>query len=307
MRTRTWGSGACALLITTALAACGQQAETPAAPPAPVVEAAAPVAPAQLSASERQARLLSWRTATYGESASADQAWRDRDNNRPLHRYQCLDEAVDIAGVQHSLVAICANRDDAAADESGLLDLWLLRADANGGLETVDGRRGITLGSGGVIGQLSLIALGPDIPGVAIEAGRGDANLAMESETVLVAVADGQLRQVARFLSHYDNQAQLQCRQPQESGQDEPAEQAEDSPASKYDGIAAALAVDCEAGLRQLRTQWQADTTTAGAWWPLQLRFSGVACGNAVIQNLRLDYDPAQRHYPSPDLDSQCP
>lgn len=300
MRTRHLTSSACALLLTAGLAGCGLFDATPAAD-STSEQPPPPSAPAQLSASERASRLASWRLATYGEQASADQAWRDRDGNRPLHRYQCLDEAVEIAGIQHSLVAICANRDDAAADEPGLLDLWLLRADANGGLETVDGRRGITLGSGGVVGSLSLVALGPGIPGVAIEAGLGDANLAMQNETVLVAVDQQQLRQVARFLSRYDNQAQLQCTS---------AGSRDDDALATSSDAAAATALpspDCEAGLRQLRSQWQADSSrTDSGFWPLELRFSGVACGNAVIQNLRLDYDPAQRHYPSPELDSHC-
>jgi hypothetical protein len=300
MRTRHLTSSACALLLAAGLAGCGWLDMPPAGDTASEA-APAPSAPAQLSASERASRLANWRLATYGEQASADQAWRDRDGNRPLHRYQCLDEAVDLAGIQHSLVAICANRDDAAADEPGLLDLWLLRADANGGLETVDGRRGITLGSGGVVGSLSLVALGPGIPGVAIEAGLGDANLAMQNETVLVAVDQQQLRQVARFLSRYDNQAQLQCTSAGSSD--------DDALATSSDATAAAAlpSPDCEAGLRQLRSQWQADSSrTDSGFWPLELRFSGVACGNAVIQNLRLDYDPAQRHYPSPELDSHC-
>ena len=300
MRTRHLTSSACALLLGAGLAGCGWLDIPPAGDTASEA-APPPSAPAQLSASERASRLASWRLATYGEQASADQAWRDRDGNRPLHRYQCLDEAVEIAGIQHSLVAICANRDDAAADEPGLLDLWLLRADANGGLETVDGRRGITLGSGGVVGSLSLVALGPGIPGVAIEAGLGDANQAMQNETVLVAVDQHRLRQVARFLSRYDNQAQLQCA----SAGNSDADGLEDSDAAS---TAPALpAAECEAGLRQLRSQWQADSSrTDSGFWPLELRFSGVACGNAVIQNLRLDYDPAQRHYPSPELDSHC-
>ena len=300
MRTRHLTSSACALLLGAGLAGCGWLDMPPAGDTASEA-APAPSAPAQLSASERASRLANWRLATYGEQASADQAWRDRDGNRPLHRYQCLDEAVEIAGIQHSLVAICANRDDAAADEPGLLDLWLLRADANGGLETVDGRRGITLGSGGVVGSLSLVALGPDIPGVAIEAGLGDANQAMQNETVLVAVDQQQLRQVARFLSRYDNQAQLLCASAGSSDAD--------ALATSSDATAAAAlpSPDCEAGLRQLRSQWQADSSrTDNGFWPLELRFSGVACGNAVIQNLRLDYDPAQRHYPSPELDSHC-
>jgi len=297
MRTRNLSSGACALLLAAGLTACGQQAAPPAgAPTAAAVQA--PSAPAQLSSSERASRLLSWRITTYGEQASADQAWRDRDNNRPLHRYQCLDETVELAGIQHSVLGICANRDDAAADESGLLDLWLLRADADGGLQTVDGRRGITLGSGGVVGELALVALGPDIPGVAISAGVGDANLAMQGETVLVAIHQQQLRQVARFPSHYDNQAQLVCHSLLAAGDDTGTEP----------NAAALPPPDCEAGLRQLRTQWQADTgSNAHGFWPLLLTHSGVACGNAVIENLRLDYDPAQRHYPTPDLDNRCP
>lgn len=303
MRTRNLTSSACALLLTAGLAACGQSGDGPAAADAASTEAA-PSAPAQLSPSERASRLQAWRIATYGQNASADQAWRDRDNNRPLHRYQCLDEAVEIAGIQHSLVAICANRDDAAADEAGLLDLWLLRADAHGGLDTVDGRRGITLGSGGVVGELSLVALGPDIPGVAIQAGVGDANQAMQGETVLVAADQGQLRQVARFASHYDNQAQLQC-------QDAPADdglELDDASADADSAAPAGATADCEAGLRQLRTQWQADTSSQrNGFWPLALTHSGVACGSAVIENLRLDYDPAQRHYPNPDLDTRCP
>jgi hypothetical protein len=302
MRTRNLTSSACALLLTAGLAACSQSGDGPTAPDAASTDAA-PSAPAQLSPAEREQRLQAWRSTTYGEQASADQAWRDRDNNRPLHRYQCLEEAVEIAGIQHSLVAICANRDDAAADEAGLLDLWLLRADANGGLETVDGRRGITLGSGGVVGELALIALGPDMPGVAIQAGVGDANQAMQGETVLVAADQGQLRQVARFASHYDNQAQLQC-------QDDADVHTEDEDGAATDSAAPAQAdsPDCEAGLRQLRTQWQADTSSQrNGFWPLALTHSGVACGSAVIENLRLDYDPAQRHYPTPDLDTRCP
>lgn len=301
MRTRNLTSSACALLLTAGLAACGQSGDGPAGTDAASTDAT-PSAPAQLSPTERDKRLQAWRNTTYGEQASADQAWRDRDNNRPLHRYQCLDEAVDIAGIQHSLVAVCANRDDAAADEAGLLDLWLLRADANGGLETVDGRRGITLGSGGVVGEVSLITLGADIPGVAIQAGVGDANQAMQGETVLVAADHGQLRQVARFASHYDNQAQLQC-------QDDADIQGQDDDSAATDSAAAtAGAPDCEAGLRQLRTTWQADTgSQREGFWPLQLSHSGVACGSAVIENLRLDYDPGLRHYPTPELDNRCP
>lgn len=298
MRTRNLTSSACALLLTAGLAACGQTGDGPAATDA-ANNQPAPSAPAQLSPSERASRLQAWRTATYGKDASADQAWRDRDNNRPLHRYQCLDEAVEIAGIQHSLLAVCANRDDAAADETGLLDLWLLRADANGGLQTVDGRRGITLGSGGVVGELSLVALGPGTPGVAIQAGVGDANQAMQGETVLVAVHQDQLRQVARFASHYDNQAQLQC-------QDDADIQGQDDDGAATDSTAGAP--DCEAGLRQLRTTWQADSSSQrDGFWPLLLAHSGVACGSAVMRNLRLDYDPGLRHYPNPDLDSHCP
>lgn len=301
MRTRHLTSSACALLLTAGLAACGQTGDGPAATDAASTDAA-PSAPAQLSPSERASRLQAWRTATYGKDASADQAWRDRDNNRPLHRYQCLDEAVEIAGIQHSLLAVCANRDDAAADEAGLLDLWLLRADANGGLQTVDGRRGITLGSGGVVGELSLVALGPGTPGVAIQAGVGDANQAMQGETVLVAVHQDQLRQVARFASHYDNQAQLQC-------EDDADIQGQDDDGAATDSTAAtAGAPDCEAGLRQLRTTWQADSSSQrDGFWPLLLAHSGVACGSAVMRNLRLDYDPGLRHYPTPDLDNHCP
>lgn len=305
MRTRNLTSSACALLLTAGLAACGQTGDGPAATDA-ANNQPAPSAPAQLSPSERASRLQAWRTATYGKDASADQAWRDRDNNRPLHRYQCLDEAVEIAGIQHSLLAVCANRDDAAADETGLLDLWLLRADANGGLQTVDGRRGITLGSGGVVGELSLVALGPDIPGVAIQAGVGDANQAMQGETVLVAVHQDQLRQVARFASHYDNQAQLQCEDAPDAdapGQDNATDDSERAaPATAVAGA------DCEAGLRQLRTTWQADNSSQrDGFWPLLLAHSGVACGSAVMRNLRLDYDPGLRHYSSPDLDNRCP
>ena len=105
----------------------------------------------------------------------------------------------------------------------------------------------------------------------------------------------------ARFLSRYANQAQLQ-RTSAGSRDDDALATSSDAPAA-----AALPSPDCEAGLRQLRSQWQADSSrTDSGFWPLELRFSGVACGNAVIQNLRLDYDPAQRHYPSPELDSHC-
>ena len=64
--------------------------------------------------------------------------------------------------------------------------------------------------------------------------------------------------------------------------------------------------------LHQLKHGWQplnlattnALLTLADNDTPVWL--SGPLHNDFVIQNLRLEYDPAQRHYPSPELDSHC-
>lgn len=296
----------CAAILATLAGCGGQPAATPDTPttapaPAPVAEA-----PRQLAPAERRARLATWLGARYGSDAGGDTAWRDRVDGRPVHRYLCLDATTVWQGTEHSVLAICSNRDDASEHEPGLVDVLLLRPDAAGGLAVSAERLNHPAGLGGVATAPTLVQLGPDTPALLLQTPVADAHAA-RTDAQLLAADGSALRPVARFVLQLDNQQQLTCET--ETAHNAEAEAvASDSP---WDSLAAAPAevpaANCDADLLQLATTWQADSQASGPWWPLQLEQTGVACGSAVALRQQLDYDPSQRRYGAARLTERCP
>lgn len=296
----------CAALLATLAGCGGQPADTPAADVAPAAPAAVAEAPRQLAPAERHARLVAFISQRYGGNASHDSAWRDRAGNRPVHRYICLDTTTEWQGTEHSVLAVCSNRDDAHHDEPGLVDLLLLRPDANGGLEVAAQLLDHPSGLGGVASAPSVVQLGRDIPALLLQTPVASPTAA-RTDAELLAADGSALRPVARFVLQLDNQQQLQCHGPAE----QPAadDDTGDSPWPPQQNPAAAPPADpadCDAGLLQLATRWKADSSAAGPWWPLDIEQTGVACGSAVAIHQRLDYDPGQRRYSAARLTEAC-
>ena len=295
----------CAAILAT-LAGCGGQPAAPATTDTDTT-ATTPVAeaPRQLAPAERRSRLAAFLVQRYGEQASGDTAWRDRIGNRPVHRYVCLDTTTVWNGVEHSVLGICSNRDDAGQDEPGLIDTLLLRPDAAGGLEMAAELRDHPSGLGGVASAPTLVQLGSERPALLLQTPVASAG-ASRTDAELLATDGAALRPVARFLLQLDNQHQLQCH-------DEPAPAVADdaaagSPWATADDYAPAAAnpADCDDALLQLATRWKADSSAAGPWWPLEIEQTGVACGSAVALHQRLDYDPSLRRYSAAKLTEGC-
>lgn len=300
----------CAALLA-ALVGCGGQ---PAPPPAAEAAAPAPVAiaPTHLPPAERASRVLAFVQAGFGTQAGMQSAWRDADGNRPLHRYVCLDTTTTWQGIEHSVLAVCANRDDAGSDEPGLLDAWLLRADADGGLAVAAQLSAHATGLGGIAAAPTLVQLGPDIPALALDTPVAASAMA-RSDIQLLAALGSQLVEVARFPSRLDNRLHITCA----AGSDaeptappiatgEPALLPAPEPLAADAAPSLAELADCDARELGLTTRWSADSSASSDWWPLQIEQTGLACGSAVAGNHRLSYDPSLRRYTTANLMERC-
>ena len=304
--------------LTAALAGCGGQFAS--STDDTVEETVA--APTQLTPEDRLARTAAFLTARFGESAQRGAAWRDSDGSRPVHRYVCLDGLITWEGIETSVLGVCANRDDASDTDAGLLDVFFLRPDADGGLAVAAQLLGYPSGLGGVAAEPVLIGLGSDQPALLLEQPVAS-DTVTRTDTVLLAALGTGLREVARFPASIDNRLHLHCDAPADAASDDAAATPfafdehtgtadTHSHTAGDDSLAAADvdaqgAVNCDAGLIQLATTWQADTSADADWWPLQVEQSGVACGSAVAQRHALVIDRARLTYSSAPLMEQCP
>lgn len=286
--------------LTAALAACGGQSASSSTED--VDKVATEPAPTHLTAEERLARTDAYLTATLGKEARRGAAWRATDGSRPVHRYVCLDTVVTWQGIENSVLGVCTNRDDATDDEPGRLDVWFLRPDAYGALDVTAMLVSYPSGLGGVAAEPSLIALGADQPALQLEQPVAS-DTVTRTDTVLLAALGAGLREVLRFPAAIDNTLQLHCDAP--TADDDGHHLSDDSLAAAE--VEARTAVDCDAGLLQLATTWQADTPAGADWWPLQVEQSGVACGTAVALRHSLVFDHARQTYSSAPLMEQCP
>lgn len=299
--------------LAAALAACGRQDADPvavSADTAPVAEA-----PTQLTPEDRLARTGRFLTARFGETAQRGAAWRDSDGSRPLHRYVCLDDVIRWEGIDTSVLGVCANRDDAMAEEAGLLDVFFLRPDAEGGLIMAAQLLGHPSGLGGVAAEPRLVALGPDQPALQLEQPVASDTVSRTDTVLLAAVGNG-LREVVRFPSRIDNRLHLQCDGEEAAAADAGHADPDSLPGSATDslptGLAAAeiearAAADCDDHLLQLTTTWRADSSVGARWWPLQTEQTGVACGQVIAQRIERRFDLPRQAYGPADYLEQCP
>lgn len=269
-----------ALLSTALFAGCNPSsstAELPASTPAKVLDNSAPAAPAVLEEGERQQRVLAFLAQRYGPAASAKDAWRDNWDDtdvqalRPVHRHLCANRAVMVDGLQYSLLAVCANLDEAASPEPGLIDFIVLRASVGDGMDVVMERRNDTHGNHGVPGEVTVLQLGAQHYGYRIDNTWFGQGYTLQSHT-LVALGPDRLDDAGSWRSHIDNSGVYDC--------DE-----DDCEGELFD-VDFRLAID--------------DSQPALAVWPLQVSESGTDCAGPVAREHRIAFDPARRSYDIP-------
>lgn len=270
-----------ALLATALLAACSPSSSTvelPAGKPAKALDNSAPAAAAVLEEGERQQRVLAFLAARYGPAASAKDAWRDNWNDtdvqaqRPVHRHLCANRAVMVEDVQYSLLAVCANLDEAASPEPGLIDFIVLRAGVGDGMDVVMERRNDTHGSHGVPGEVTVLQLGAHRYGYRIDNGWFGQGYSLQSHTLL-ALGPDSLEDVGSLRSHIDNSGVHDC-------------DVDDCEGKLFD-VDFRLAID--------------DSEPALAVWPLRVSESGSDCAGPVAREHRIAFDPARRSYDIPE------
>ncbi|WP_305805270.1 hypothetical protein [Stenotrophomonas sp. YIM B06876] len=268
------------LLASAALAACSS--ETPPAASSKAVRVldnrAAPAPAAVLEESERQRRVLAFLSGRYGAAASGSDAWRDQWHDsevqalRPVHRHLCGNHAVMVDGVQHSLLAVCANLDEAASPEPGRIDFIVLRATAGDGLEVVMERLNDAHGSHGVPGEVSVLQLGAQRYGYRIDSGWFGQGYSLQTQSLLAMTGDG-LHEAGSLRRHIDNGGAYDC-----------------------------ASEDCAGKLFDVDFRLTADASQPDlAIWPLQVSESGTDCAGPLAREHRLAFDPVQGRYRIPE------
>ncbi|MGV8960012.1 MAG: hypothetical protein ACOH1V_06460 [Stenotrophomonas sp.] len=268
------------LLAAVALAACNSETPPAAArKTVRILDNQAPAAPAAvLDEGERQRRVLAFLSERYGASASGSDAWADQWNDtevqalRPVHRHLCGNHAVMVDGVQHSLLAVCANLDEAASPEPGLIDFIVLRANAGDGLEVVMERLNDRYGSHGVPGEVSVLQLGAQRYGYRIDSGWFGQGYSLQTQSLVAMAADG-LHEAGSLRRHIDNAGAYDC----------------DTD-------------DCQGKLFDVDFHLSADASQPTlAVWPLRVSESGTDCAGPLAREHRLAFDPVQRRYLIPE------
>lgn len=230
-----------------------------------------PATPAALDEVESQQRVLAFLRERYGASASLSDAWREswideRRQSQPLHRHLCSNHAAMVDGVQQSLLAVCANVDDAVdPGEHGLIDFIALRASDSGEMDVVMERLDDRHGSRGVPGDVSVLQLGATLQGYRIENGWFGQGYSLLSQSLLLATTDG-IKDAGTLRSHIDNDGGYECDVDDYAGEVFNLDFILDPDNSKLD-----LNV-----------------------WPLRVHESGVGCDGVVSRDHLLAFDPVR-------------
>lgn len=222
-------------------------------------------------AAERQ--LQDFLSATYGATASLVASWASHDDHeRLLQRQVCANQAVDVRGQAHRLLAVCATVNDAGHAESGLIDFFVLRHEAQGWQVAASQRDG-AFGSFGRPGDVSTLRLGHDFYGFRVDQSWVGQGYLIGTQSIVVPRGE-RLAVAAAVRSSLDNEGAIDC-------DDEPR---------------------CEARKLDLRFDLRVDQAAPEAKvYPLLVREHGRDCGRTLERSYRLDFDPATGQYAVPE------
>lgn len=138
----------------------------------------------------------------------SNDGWRDRRDPGYL-RWVCAEASPT---GEWTLLAVCGWLDHAAHPDEGILDLYVLRADSNGALETAVSERGLASGGGtyGHPGRVSVVQMGRRQYGFKIE--RGVEYGGFEAGYIrIIAAGPGLIRDVAQWRTGESLDRPVEC------------------------------------------------------------------------------------------------
>jgi hypothetical protein len=184
----------------------------------------------------------------------------------------CAMASTGAHGAGRFLVAVCHQRKDGAAHaEGGLIDLLVARHE--GGTWHIEQRRdGLESGAFGYPGDVSIVQLGDQWFGFAIEASYTGQGQTMRSLRLLAPVSDA-FEELLSLQIAYDNEGTGAC-----------------------DADAKPPLPPC----RRIERRWRIDPTPGELQWPIVLEIEADEGGRVTEQQHRLTYDAAAQRYPLP-------